>query len=215
MASKKFYVVWAGRKPGIYTSWPDCLKQVHKFQGARYKGYESREEAEAAFADSRPSGGRPGGGGATGRSAGRGRAGGVREERPDPSALSVDGACSGNPGPMEYRAVWVGTKEEAFRGGPMQGTNNLGEFLGLVQALRMLAEAGDSTTPIYTDSLTARAWVRDRKVKSTLPRTAATAEVWEQVDRALGWLRTHAARSPIKVWDTRRWGEIPADFGRK
>ena len=117
---------------------------------------------------------------------------------------------------MEYRGVIVGSNEELFRVGPMLGTNNLGEFLALADALRLLHERGDTETAIYTDSITARAWVRDRKVKTTLPRNAQTESVFALVDDALAWLRLHPApMKRILKWPTKVWGEIPADFGRK
>ena len=42
MRKQKFYVVWKGRKPGIYTLWDDCEVQVKGFDGAQYKAFESR-----------------------------------------------------------------------------------------------------------------------------------------------------------------------------
>ena len=47
MSSKKpkFYVVWSGRVPGVYTSWDECREQVEGFPGARYKAFASRAEA--------------------------------------------------------------------------------------------------------------------------------------------------------------------------
>ena len=50
-------------------------------------------------------------------------------------ALAVDAACSGNPGPMEYRGVYLRTGETVFHFGPVYGTNNIGEFLAIVHAL--------------------------------------------------------------------------------
>jgi len=47
--AKKFYVVWQGVVPGIYTDWNSCKKQVDKFPGARYKSFPSLVEAEMAF----------------------------------------------------------------------------------------------------------------------------------------------------------------------
>ena len=40
MPKNKFYVVWQGKKPGIYKSWNDCKKQVDGFTGALYKGFQ-------------------------------------------------------------------------------------------------------------------------------------------------------------------------------
>ena len=63
-------------------------------------------------------------------------------------SISVDAACSGNPGLMEYRGVETQNKNELFHIGPLQqGTNNVGEFLALVHALAMLKKQGDSKTP--------------------------------------------------------------------
>jgi len=50
--AKKFYVVWQGREPGIYTDWNSCKKQVDKFAGAKYKSFPSLAEAEQAFVGS-------------------------------------------------------------------------------------------------------------------------------------------------------------------
>lgn len=47
---KKAYVVFKGRKPGIYDTWAECKAQVDGFSGPVFRGYASREEAEAAFA---------------------------------------------------------------------------------------------------------------------------------------------------------------------
>jgi viroplasmin and RNaseH domain-containing protein len=45
----KWYVVFKGHCPGVYDNWEECHEQVSGFKGNRYKGYKSREEAEAAF----------------------------------------------------------------------------------------------------------------------------------------------------------------------
>lgn len=129
-------------------------------------------------------------------------------------AICVDGACSGNPGPMEYRGVHLPSGREVFRYGPVMGTNNIGEFLAIVHALALMEHKGVAL-PIYSDSVSALAWVRNKKAKTTLARTAETAIALDLVARAESWLRTHAFRVPILKWNTDEWGEIPADFGRK
>ena len=50
MAKQKYYVVWKGVTPGVYTSWTDCQLQIKNYKGALYKSFETREEAEAALA---------------------------------------------------------------------------------------------------------------------------------------------------------------------
>lgn len=141
-------------------------------------------------------------------------------------ALAVDAACSGNPGPMEYRGVLLYSEtpddpstfravKDVFHYGPVHGTNNIGEFLAIVHALALMKQK-DNTMTIYSDSMTAQTWVRNRKAKTTLARTPETEELLGLVARAEAWLRNNQPlTAPIVKWDTDRYGEIPADFGRK
>lgn len=130
-------------------------------------------------------------------------------------ALAVDAACSGNPGVMEFRGVIADTGTEVFHRGPFpQGTNNIGEFLALVLGLAYLKQ-NNLPWNIYTDSVTALAWVRQRKCKSKLPRTPQTEQLFQMVAKAEAWLRANTYTTRIYKWDTEKWGEIPADFGRK
>lgn len=47
MAKKNFYAVKKGRNSGIYKTWQECKDQINHFPGAVYKGFITREEAEA------------------------------------------------------------------------------------------------------------------------------------------------------------------------
>jgi ribonuclease HI len=132
-----------------------------------------------------------------------------------PESLSVDAACSGNPGIMEYRGVETGTGREIFHVGPFNpATNNIGEFLALVHGLALLKQQ-NLELPIYSDSTTALAWVRKKKCNSKLERTNTNQEVFDLIQRAEKWLRLNDYKNPVLKWETERWGEIPADFGRK
>ncbi|MBR6284203.1 MAG: ribonuclease H family protein [Muribaculaceae bacterium] len=208
----KWYVVWCGREAGVCDSWAECEARVKGFPGARYKSFRTQEEAIRAFRE------------------GNADMGVLRAIAKAPTlhvnyeaipeivrdSIAVDGACSGNPGVMEYRGVDVMTGAELFRQGPFNhATNNIGEFLALVHALAMFHNAGNSHTAIYSDSRTAMAWVRDRKCKSRLAHTEANARLWAIVARAEAWLHTHIWQNQIIKWQTDQWGEIPADFGRK
>jgi ribonuclease HI len=133
----------------------------------------------------------------------------------NPESLSVDAACSGNPGPMEYRGVYVKTGEEIFRQGPFEdGTNNVGEFLALVHGLALLKQR-NLDMPLYSDSKTAISWVRKRKAATKLERTGRNDAIFELIERAEKWLQTNSFKTEILKWETEAWGEIPADFGRK
>lgn len=208
----KWYVVWEGYEPGICDSWAECEERTKGFPNARFKSFSTREEAIAAFRSNDEDE----------RAVIRAIASGPKQKVnyaaiPEilPGSIAVDGACSGNPGQMEYRCVDVMTGEEIFRKGPFPGaTNNIGEFLAIVHALALYSREGKNN-PIYTDSKTALAWVRNRHCKTTLTRTAENAYIFDIIHRAEKWLQTHAWGNPIIKWQTDKWGEIPADFGRK
>ncbi|MGQ3380585.1 ribonuclease H1 domain-containing protein [Priestia endophytica] len=205
MAKKKYYVVWAGRKTGIYTTWDECKAQVHGFQGARYKSFPTLEEAESAF---------KAGGGSPAKNASKSTSKSTSSSYIEES-ICVDAACSGNPGIMEYQGVDTKMEERIFHYGPVKnGTNNIGEFLAIVHALSLFQKEGKST-PIYTDSITALAWVRNKKVNTNLPRSEETQHIWERIDKSIEWLNHHSYENPIMKWETKKWGEIKADFGRK
>ncbi|GAB2673107.1 ribonuclease H [Paenibacillus thermoaerophilus] len=218
MAKTKYYVVWVGRKPGIYTTWAECQEQVHRFEGARFKSYESKAEAEAAF-QSGWSG--EGGQEAPARPDARSRpaspeqsASYAEQDEIDYDSISVDVGTRGNPGPTEYKGVDTRTGEVLFSYGPVWGTNNLGEFLAIVHALAYLKKLGSSKT-VYSDSANAIKWVKQKAVFSTLPRDESTREIWSLVDRAIAWLKTNDYDNKVLKWQTDKWGEIKADYGRK
>lgn len=205
MAKQKYYVVWNGVNPGIYDSWTDCQLQIKGYEGARYKSFNTKEEADTAFSSSPYN--------YIGKKA--------KAELPKtyPSSvidnsLAVDAACSGNPGPMEYRGVHIASRQEIFRFGPMKGTNNIGEFLAIVHGLALIKQKGFDM-PIYSDSANAISWVKQKKCKTKLPRTPETEELFLIIERAEKWLKENKYKTPIFKWETKEWGEIPADFGRK
>lgn len=211
MAEKKsYYVVWKGKNPGIYKGWPACKEQIDGFQGAQYMGFPGKKEAEAAFRS------------------GYGQAVAMKKKakQPSPAALArigapnynsiaVDAASSGNPGKMEYQGVDTRTGKRLFRQGPFEeATNNIGEFLAIVHGLAYLKQRGSSRI-IYSDSRTAMSWVRKKKCNTKLEESGANRELFDMVRRAEEWLSSNTYSTPVVKWETRAWGEIPADFGRK
>lgn len=204
MAKQKYYVVWDGLNPGIYSSWHDCLSQVKGYEGAKYKSFDSQEEAKQAFASSPYA--------YIGKKITTTH--NVLPECIIKDSLAVDAACSGNPGAMEYRGVYIKANEEIFHFGPMKGTNNIGEFLALVHGLALLKKKGLSI-PVYSDSANAISWIKQKKCKTKLPRTQETEELFRLIERAEIWLKQNTFSTRIIKWETKEWGEIPADFGRK
>ena len=226
MANKKqkYYVVWQGKKPGIYTDWDECKEQVVGVQGAQYKSFDSMAEAEAAIKlpySSVVSTSKTSTTSATSTSSillvdenGMTAIKPGTENSPVLDALAVDAACSGNPGVMEYQGIYIPTRTRVFHYRAEKGTNNIGEFLAIVHGLSYLKKHHLNQI-IYTDSRTALGWVRQKQCKSKLPEDASTAELWDYIHRAENWLRTNSYTTEIRKWDTDNWGEIPADFGRK
>ena len=210
MAKKqKYYVIWEGKVPGIYTSWEECQVQIAGFPSPKFKSFDSRVEAEFAFA----------------RNYAQFIKNSSQDDKPKakPSSstilsdsICVDAACSGNPGDMEYQCVETNTKKLIFHQGPFKdGTNNVGEFLALVHALALLHKNNNAHTAIYTDSKTAMSWVKNKKAKTTLGLTKNNAAIHDLISRAESWLRGNSYQNKIIKWETEVWGEIPADFGRK
>jgi len=205
MPRQKYYVVWKGRRTGIFKSWSECEAQIKGYTGAQFKAFESREEAERAF----------------------GRAYAEHEGRPASSqrwlfaiekpvlpSVAVDAACSGSPGPLEYQGVVTETGKRLFKEGPFaDGTNNVGEFLAIVEAMKWLDEH-QHAWPVYSDSANAIAWIKAKKCNTQLAHLPSNRKLFEMIAEAEKWLRFLTRRKVLK-WDTKAWGEIPADFGRK
>lgn len=209
---KKFYTVWEGREPGVYDNWNECKKQVDGFEGAKYKSFESLKEANEAFFSPWE------------KHIGNNTPKNKTEidyktlppgERPILDSIAVDAACSGNPGLMEYQGVDVKTGFQIFHFGPVeQGTNNIGEFLAIVHALALFYKNNPNLT-IYSDSHTALLWVKNKKTRTRLEPTEVNRPIFALIQRAEKWLQENTYTNPILKWDTEKWGEIPADFGRK
>ena len=116
---------------------------------------------------------------------------------------------------MEYQCIDLQTGARVFHFGPVHGTNNIGEFLAIVHALALLDKMGNKTKTIYSDSYNAMLWVNKKQCRTKLERTPQTEQLYQIVARAERWLATHQYSNPIIKWETKQWGEVPADFGRK
>ncbi len=215
---KKYYTVWTGKEPGVYDNWEECRKHIQGFAGAKYKSYPTHDDAQQAFEAGPPQdyyhSRRPKKETAMPPAY---RNDTVLPLPPDVTAqaIAVDAACSKNPGPMEYRGIDLRTGAEVFHYGPITGTNNIGEFLAIVHCLALLDKQGDSDTVVYSDSRNALLWVKKRQCATKLQATEQTRQALLLVERAVNWLHTHTIKNRLIKWETDKWGEIPADFGRK
>ena len=207
---QKFYVVWSGHHPGVYETWMECKHQIDGFNGAVYKSFPTKELAETAFADNPKN--------YLGQDMRPAAMTDLEKKMigmPIMESIAVDAACSGNPGDLEFRGVHVKTRKILFqRGVYPNGTVNIGEFLALVLGLIYLNK-NNLTIPIYTDSKTAIAWVRNKKAKTKLEHTPENEELFLMIQKAENWLKTNTFSNKILKWETNCWGEIPADYDRK
>ena len=211
MSKKKFYVVWKGRKTGVFTSWNVCKRQIDGFEAAQYKSFANLEEAEIASKKSYDD--------YKGKNTKTVTLSSVEKEKygkPILESISVDAACAGNPGKMEYRGVFTHNKKQIFLMGPFQkGTNNIGEFLALVHGIALLKSKNKEDIPIYSDSKIAMSWVKQKRCKTNMHFDASNKDLLDLIKRAENWLKENTFKNPILKWETKAWGEIPADFGRK
>ena len=202
MSKQKYYVVWKGNNPGVYNSWEKCQHEIKNIKGALFKSFGKIEEAQKAYK--------------MGYDEYKKNSVTVHVlDGPELNSISVDAASSGNPGIMEYQGVDTETKEVLFKMGPFNNaTNNIGEFLALVHGIAIL-ENELKKKIIYSDSITAMSWVRKKRCQTKLTRNKENEEVFILVERAILWLKENKYSAIIKKWETKNWGEIPADFGRK
>ncbi|WP_204344616.1 viroplasmin family protein [Psychroserpens algicola] len=208
---KKYYTVWKGHHTGVFESWEDCKAQIKDFQGAQYKSFATFDAAKKALKGSYKD--------YIGKhkkfTSELSEAQLKKIGQPNYKSISVDAASSGNPGKMEYRGVETKSKKQLFIQGPFEeGTNNIGEFLAIVHGLAFLKKK-NSDYIIYTDSKTAMSWVRKKTCNTKLERNAKNKTLFDLVDRAVDWLKNNTYNTTIVKWETKAWGEIPADFGRK
>ncbi len=212
MPQKKFYVIWVGHQTGIVDNWAECQRRIKGYPAAKYKSYKTLDEAQKAletpWSDII----------STSNKKKNTKVSTRGTENPDYHpilrSLAVDAACSGNPGPMEYQGVFVDSGKQWFHGKFPLGTNNIGEFLAIVHGLAELKRK-NLNIPIYTDSITALGWIKKKKCATKLERNSNTEPLFKLIERAENWLKQNSWSQSILKWDTKAWGEIPADFGRK
>ncbi|GGP46101.1 ribonuclease H family protein [Shewanella saliphila] len=165
--AKKYYVVWAGRETGIFTSWDVTKRSVDKFPQAKYKSFATEAEAKAAFAKSPHSSIGKASAKASGTkttSTKTKASSSTATEASNNAVLSqfdvviyTDGGCEPNPGKAgsgiavyrqaQLAELWYGLFNP-------NGTNNTAELNALHQALLMAKTALDAghSVQIMSDS---------------------------------------------------------------
>ncbi|MDD5476208.1 MAG: ribonuclease HI [Syntrophales bacterium] len=202
---KKCYAVLRGRKPGIYHAWfgpGGAEEQVRGFEGARYKSFKSREEAESWLRN----GGIDGFAGESLRRHGKATTASGEDYPPDTVVIYTDGGCRGNPGPGGYGAVIIdGKKRKEISRGFRLTTNNRMELLACIAALETLKKP--SQVVLHSDSSYVvnginKGWARKWRAKNWM-RTAAepalNSDLWQKLLTLIEdhrvrflWVRGHA-----------------------
>jgi len=124
--------------------------------------------------------------------------------------IATDGAHSTKERLTRYRAVDHSSVLELFNYYIGSKTNNIGDFLAIVEAVKYILRHPEAPRIIYSDSITAITWYRNKQT--------ASSRRCEQLQLAEIFLKVMAAKiEDIQVlhWDNREWGETPADFGNK
>jgi len=205
-----YYVVWNGLKPGVYSSWAECQKQITAFPNAKYKGFKTPQLAHKAFEEGSEN--------YWGKKVVESLLSAEELKRigqPVSESIVVDAACSSKTNQVEYKGIYLKTGETVFKKGPYEdGTNNMGEFLAIVHALAYQKKENLSL-PVYSDSKFARKWVKDKEARTNHPRRNTNIKLFEMLDKAVEWLKSNNYPNKILKWQTKAWGENPADFGRK
>lgn len=128
--------------------------------------------------------------------------------------IIVDGFCRGNPGPAGYRGIDIETSEVLFSQGHLgPATNNVAEFLAIIHAL-MYCKKNGKHGRVYSDSEIAIAWV-NKKMCGTIMDKNVNPELQDKIDRAERWLSEQKTYCYVDKWETKSWGENPADYGNK
>ncbi|HET7819402.1 MAG TPA: ribonuclease H family protein [Bacteroidia bacterium] len=207
-AKKKYYVVWKGRQTGVFDSWEKCKQQIGGFTGAIYKSFSSLQQANTAYENPAQN--------FIGKTSFVSELSQEQLEKigkPIQESICVDASFNGKE--MEYKGVYTKDKKELFRSGIFEdATNNIGEFLAIVHALGYLKKQ-NSKAPVYSDSITAMKWVRDKHANTKLTTTKKNQSLFYLIERAEKWLKDNSYSNKLLKWETKAWGEIPADFGRK
>jgi ribonuclease HI len=189
----KHYAVFSGRQTGVYDTWDACKTQVDKFKGAVFKSYPDLAQAEEALACYTPT---------------------TKAERPT-VGVCADAAYSSKTKLLQFRVVHIESLEMVYgnRFENCENATNIGEFLGLVRAIKYVLD-NQMDCPIYSDSATAIHWAQNKRVKSDCLQNKKNKALPPMIAAALEYLHSISLPAIVK-WDTRIWGEIPADFGNK
>jgi len=202
MIMVNYYVVWKWVKTGIFTDRNQVKDLVSNYPQSKYKKFSSLSEAEEAFQQWREP---------------------FYQKKASwctylwkisPNSIAVDAACSWNPWKMEYRWIDLLTNQEVFHEHFSLWTNNIWEFLALVEWIKYV-QNGHENYLIYSDSKIALNWIKNKTCNTSMLNQSLSPSLYKKIDDAELFLQWLQHFPPMIKRDTENWGEIPADFWRK
>lgn len=130
-------------------------------------------------------------------------------DRPQ-QGIATDAAHSTKRGVTEYQGINLANGERIFYKDLGDQTVNIGEFLGVIEAVKYIIENDFQPRIIYTDSMTAISWFNNKRTASKKKN--------KELQKAEIFLKALAAdvdTIEVRHWNNKEWGETPADFGNK
>lgn len=124
--------------------------------------------------------------------------------------ILVDGFALNNPGYGGFRGV-NRNGIELFSRTYLNITNNLAEYLGVIAGLWYVKD--DTQAKVYTDSMTAIKWVQRGNHNSTLNLSGELTSALNKAEDLLYQLKNTTYK--VQKWNTKKYGEILADYGNK
>ena len=217
MAKNKNKVYVVEISPGNYKpidNWPECQALVHGKPYA-YAGGKDRAGAMAklkAGKKKRNAGLRKGFAGAPKKVHG-GNLNVPKKNRPRAPdypkvGITSDAGTHGNPGPCEYQVTDLNGKVLLHKKLGVH-TNNYAELAGIGNMIQYAVKHGE--TVLWTDSAVAMIWIKSAKLG---PAVREKESIMKMIQKIRKLLADHPELE-LRKWETRRWGQIPSDFGRK
>lgn len=124
--------------------------------------------------------------------------------------IATDAAHSSSNKLTHYWGIELQSGDELFIENIGNQTVNIAEFLAVVHAAKFIIETDYNPKIIYTDSITALTWFKNKQT--------ASRKRYVELKKAELFLKImsfQVGQIEVRHWNNRSWGEIPADFGNK
>lgn len=128
--------------------------------------------------------------------------------------IAVDGYCHLYNMQGGYKGIDIATGEVLFKKDYPYITNNLAEFIAVCHALGYNKKLEKDYPIIFSDSVVALTWVKNQKINTEIDKYKGALAI-QDAEKCVRWLSEQKRITTLIKWETKVWGEIPADFGHK